>query len=204
MLSYERVGKRFFDILCSLGGLTLLSPFFIFISLLINIDSAGPVLFLQRRIGKGGKYFKLIKFRSMYTDQDLQKRCFTPGDKTRITRLGKVLRKTKIDELPELINVLKGDMSIVGPRPEVLSYFDFYINARFKKILSIRPGITDWASIRYRSEEELLAKAKNPDKLYREKILPEKLKLNMLYLQNIKLITDLKIIFLTLIKIFDP
>lgn len=204
MLNYVNFGKRLFDFLCSTVGLAVLSPLLLLVSIMIKMDSPGPVFFLQERIGKGGKGFMLIKFRSMHSDPDREKREFTPGDKMRITRLGKIIRKTKIDELPELINVFKGDMSLVGPRPEVPVYSYYYMKREFKPILSLRPGITDWASIKYRSEEEELARSSDPDKLYKEEILPEKLFLNLTYLKKISLMTDIKIILYTLIRILMP
>jgi len=180
----------------------VLSPFFILISFLIKITSPGPVFFLQKRMGKGGYTFKLIKFRSMHVNPVEEINEFTPGDDTRITKFGKILRRTKIDELPELINVFSGDMSLVGPRPEVPKYRHVYVR-KFEPILSLRPGITDLASIKYRDEERLLAKSPNPDQVYRNEILPDKLQLVLKYMDNISFKTDLKIIFLTLMRLFN-
>jgi len=198
---YENFGKPVFDVICSLGGLVVLSPFFILISVLIKIDSPGPIFFLQERIGKGGNNFKLIKFRSMRINFEQEKRGFTPGDDTRITKLGKILRRTKIDELPELVNVLKGDMSFVGPRPEVPKYRHVY-TGEFAPVLSLRPGITDLASIKYRNEEELLNQSPDAEKMYGEVILPDKLSLCLKYKEIISFKTDLKIIFATLGRVF--
>ena len=203
MKIYQIYGKRVFDLSAALLGIVFLSPFFLFIAFLIKFEDQGPVFFIQKRIGKNGKLFDIYKFRSMSYNPWINN-FFTPGDKSRITKIGKFLRKYKIDELPELMNIIKGEMSFVGPRPEVIPYFDFYRKEPFNDILYLRPGITDWASIKYRSEEELLGRAKNPDKLYREKILPKKLNLNLLYSRNIRLKTDLKIIFITLFKVVAP
>jgi lipopolysaccharide/colanic/teichoic acid biosynthesis glycosyltransferase len=197
---YENFGKRLFDVICSLSGLVILSPLFILISVLMKIDSPGPIFFLQKRMGKGGDNFKLIKFRSMRINFEQEKRGFTPGDNTRITRVGEFLRKTKIDELPELINVFKGDMSLVGPRPEVPRYRDAY-TGEFADVLSLRPGITDLASIKYRNEEELLSQSPDAEKMYCELILPDKLRLCLKYKKIIGFKTDLEIIFATLGKV---
>jgi lipopolysaccharide/colanic/teichoic acid biosynthesis glycosyltransferase len=197
---YENFGKRLFDIICSLSGLVILSPLFILISVLIKIGSPGPIFFFQKRIGKEGGDFRLIKFRSMYSDRSQEKKGFYPGNGSRITRLGKVLRKTKIDEFPELINVLKGDMSLVGPRPEVPKYRHIYVGD-FEPVLSLRPGITDLASIKYRNEEELLSQSTDPEKMYCEVTLPDKLRLCLKYKGMIGFKTDMKIIFATLRRV---
>ena len=197
---YERYGKRLFDIVSSSVGLLLFSPLFAFVSLLIKMDSCGPIIFSQKRMGLNGELFKLIKFRSMAVLTDRLERPFNPGDESRVTRIGRFIRKTKIDELPELLNVFVGDMSIVGPRPEVPKYRHIYIG-EFALVLSLRPGITDLASIKYRNEEELLRQSPDPEKMYREEILPDKLGLCLKYKQMISFKTDLSIIFTTLGKI---
>ena len=197
MMIYENFGKRLLDLICSLSGLVILSSLFILISVLIKIGSPGPLFFFQKRIGKRGKDFRLIKFRSMYSDRSREKKGFHPGDGSRVTRLGKVLRKTKIDEFPGLINVLKGDMSLVGPRPEVPEYRHIYVG-EFESVLSLRPGITDLASIKYRNEEDLLSQSPDPEKMYCEVILPDKLRLCLKYKKMIGFKTDLRIIFATL------
>lgn len=194
---YERFGKRLFDMICSIVGLLLLSPLFAVVSLLIKIDSPGPIFFSQKRMGRDCKLFNLIKFRSMTAINNPGECQFNPGDESRVTRIGRFLRKTKIDELPELLNVFIGDMSIVGPRPEVLKYRHIYAG-KFTSLLSLRPGITDFASIKYRNEEELLRQSPHPEKMYREKILQDKLELCLKYKQMISFKTDLSIIFATL------
>ena len=192
--------KRIFDLLASTIGLIILSPLFLLISLAIKLESKGKIFYLQKRVGLNGREFKLIKFRSMYENSD-KKGLLTIGNDNRITKVGKFLRKYKLDELPQLINVIKGEMSIVGPRPEVRKYVELYTEEQ-KKVLSVKPGITEFASIEYRNENELLAKSKNPEKTYIEKIMPQKLDLNLKYVRERGMIIDLKIIFLTLKKIF--
>jgi lipopolysaccharide/colanic/teichoic acid biosynthesis glycosyltransferase len=193
--------KRLFDIIASLLGIIILSFFFLIIAIWIAIDSRGGILYLQTRVGKGGIEFKLFKFRTMFFDAE-KKGLLTVGMRdNRVTRLGYYLRKFKLDELPQLINVLIGDMSIVGPRPEVPKYVALYTEEQ-KKVLSVRPGITDYASIVYSSENEILANAANPEEVYINKIMPSKLKLNLKYIQEMSFTTDLKIVFRTLGKVF--
>lgn len=194
---YENFGKRLFDIVCSFLGLALLSPFLALIALLIKIDSPGSIFFFQERMGRNGRLFNLIKFRSMTVVHNPQECQFNPGDASRVTRIGRFIRKTKIDELPELVNVLKGDMNFVGPRPEVPKYRHVY-TGEFAPVLSLRPGITDLASIKYRNEELLLRQGSDPEKMYGEVILPDKLRLCLKYKEMISFKTDLKIIFSTL------
>ncbi|MBK7182042.1 MAG: sugar transferase [Bacteroidetes bacterium] len=194
--------KRIFDIFFSLIGLILLLPFFLFISILIIIDSKGGVFYKQVRVGKDEIDFKLFKFRSMRTDSDKKGLLTVGGRDSRITRMGYYIRKYKIDELPQLINVLLGDMSLVGPRPEVRRYTDLY-NDEQKKVLSVKPGITDYASIEYSNENELLGKADNPERVYIDEIMPAKLKLNLRYIQEQGLLTDVKIIIKTILKILS-
>ena len=197
---YENFGKRLFDIVCSFLGLAMLFPFLVLIALLIKADSPGSIFFFQKRMGQDFKLFKLIKFRSMTIVHDHHECQFNPGDASRVTKLGRFIRKTKIDELPELLNVLKGDMSFVGPRPEVLKYSDVY-TGEFAPVLSLRPGITDLASIKYRNEEELLDQSPDAEKMYCEVILPDKLRLCLKYKEMIVFNTDFKIIFATLGRI---
>jgi lipopolysaccharide/colanic/teichoic acid biosynthesis glycosyltransferase len=192
--------KRAFDVVMSLLGLILLSPFFLIISLLIKIDSPGPVLFKQVRVGRFEKNFKILKFRTMVTDAEKRGAQITVGRDSRITRVGHLLRKSKLDELPQLINVFIGDMSLVGPRPEVPKYTQYY-NKVQKRIFEIRPGITDYASIKYRDENEILALSSEPEKTYIEEIMVDKLNLNLEYLEKKSLLTDIKIIFSTIYKI---
>ena len=191
---------RFCDIVFSLLGLILLCPLFIFVAIWIVIDDPGPIFYRQQRVGKGGKDFGLLKFRSMRVGAD-KKSLITIGERDeRITKAGYYLRKFKIDELPQLWNVLIGDMSMVGPRPEVRKYVDLY-TAEQCKVLSVRPGITDYASIEYIDENQLLAQAEDPDKIYMEEIVPAKIALNMRYINHPTLGEYLKIIILTLAKI---
>lgn len=199
-VSFNDFLKRTFDVVMSSIGLILLSPFFLIISILIKMDSKGPILFKQTRVGRYEKDFKILKFRTMVTDAEKKGAQITVGRDSRITKVGHLLRKSKLDELPQLINVFKGDMSLVGPRPEVPRYTQYY-NETQKRIFEIRPGITDYASIKYRDENEILALSSDPEKTYIEEIMVDKLKLNLEYLGKRSLITDIKIIFKTLYKI---
>lgn len=192
--------KRLFDIFFSFIGLIILLPFFIIIALLIVIDSPGGIFYKQIRVGKGNTDFYLFKFRSMRTDSDKKGLLTVGGRDSRITRMGYFIRKYKIDELPQLINVLLGDMSLVGPRPEVRKYVEMY-TVEQKKVLSVKPGITDYASIEYSNENELLGKAEDPEAVYIHEIMPAKLKLNLKYIAEQGLATDFKIIFRTIEKI---
>lgn len=187
---------RFFDILFSIIGLVLLSPLFTVLYLLIRIESQGGGFYSQERIGKNGKPFKLFKFRSMRIGSD-KKGLITIGEKdNRITKTGFILRKYKLDELPQLWNVFIGDMSLVGPRPEVKKYTDLYTEEQ-KQVLQVRPGITDWASIKYVDENKILGESKDPDAAYVNLIMPNKIKLNMVYIQHQTLGEYFKIIFTT-------
>lgn len=187
---------RFFDILFSIIGLVLLSPLFTVLYFLIRIESQGGGFYSQERIGKNGKPFKLFKFRSMRIGSD-KKGLITIGEKdNRITKTGFILRKYKLDELPQLWNVFIGDMSLVGPRPEVKKYTDLYTEEQ-KQVLQVRPGITDWASIKYVDENKILGEAKDPDEAYVNLIMPNKIKLNMVYIQHQTLGEYFKIIFTT-------
>lgn len=197
MQSRYRRGKRLFDFSCSLLGLALASPVFLLIALWIKLDSKGPVFFKQLRIGKDGKTFLIYKFRTMVTDAQRLGKQLTLADDKRITRCGAVLRKYKLDELPQLINVIKGEMSLVGPRPEVPRYVAYY-NQEQKKVLSVHPGLTDEASIKYRNESELLVDAHNAEQLYIETIMPDKLRINIQYIEQASLRTDCRIILKTI------
>ena len=191
---------RFFDILFSLLGLLLLSPLFVILCLAICLESKGGAFYIQERIGLNGKPFGLYKFRSMRIGSDSEG-LLTIGERdNRITRIGYFMRKTKMDELPQLLNVLKGDMSLVGPRPEVRKYTDLYTEEQ-RRVLSVRPGITDYASIEYVHENELLSQAEDPERMYIEKVMPDKIKLNMKYLEHYTVGEYFKIIFLTLISL---
>ncbi len=192
--------KRIFDIFFSFIGLVMLLPFFIIIGLLIVIDSPGGMFYKQARVGKNNINFYLFKFRSMGNGADKKGLLTVGGRDSRITRMGYFIRKYKIDELPQLLNVFLGNMSLVGPRPEVRRYVDLY-NEKQKQVLSVKPGITDYASIEYSNENELLGKAENPEQVYIDEIMPAKLKLNLKYINEQGIITDLKIIFKTIGKI---
>ena len=191
---------RLFDILFSTIGLLILSPLFLIIYIIIIIESKGGGFYSQTRVGKNGIPFAIYKFRSMRTDADKHGLITVGGRDPRITRIGYYIRKYKIDELPQLWNVLVGDMSLVGPRPEVQKYVDLYTEEQ-RKVLSVRPGITDYASIEYVDENILLAKSDDPDKTYVEVVMPAKIILNMKYINNKSLKEYFKIIFLTLAKI---
>ena len=187
---------RFFDIIFSIIGLVILSPIFIVLYLLIRIESKGGGFYSQERKNKNGKPFKLYKFRSMRIGSD-KKGLITIGEKdNRITKTGFILRKYKLDELPQLWNVFIGDMSLVGPRPEVKKYTDLYTEEQ-KQVLQVRPGITDWASIKYVDENKILGESEDPDEAYVNLIMPNKIKLNMVYIQHQTLGEYFKIIFTT-------
>ena len=188
--------KRIFDIFFSFSGLLLLSPLFLVLAVWISMDSRGGVFYRQLRVGRGNRDFRLIKFRSMRTDADKAGLITVGGHDPRITRSGYFIRKYKLDELPQLINVLKGDMSFVGPRPEVRKYVDMYTPEQLH-VLDVRPGITDESSIRYRNENELLATADDPERFYIETVMPDKLRINLEYVQNHSLWGDIKLIFRT-------
>ena len=191
---------RFFDFILSLVGLVVLAPIFIVLAIWIKIDSTGPVFYKQVRVGQNGIDFGLFNFRSMVVDADKKGLITVGGRDPRITRSGYFIRKYKLDELPQLINVLVGDMSLVGPRPEVRKYVDLYTDEQ-QKVLSVKPGITDYASIEYMDENEILGNSSDPEKTYIEEIMPEKIKYNMKYIQNKNVSEYFKIIFLTLLKI---
>ena len=189
--------KRTFDLIFSLLGLIILSPLFLVIAIWIKIDDPkGGVFYKQTRVGKGNKDFRLYKFRSMRVGSDKGSLITIGGRDPRVTKSGYYIRKYKIDELPQLINVLKGDMSFVGPRPEVRRYVDLW-TAEQLHVLDVRPGITDPASIRYRNENELLEKADNPDQYYIEVIMQDKIKLYLEYVQNHSFWNDIRLIFQT-------
>jgi lipopolysaccharide/colanic/teichoic acid biosynthesis glycosyltransferase len=184
------------DYVFSLIGLIILSPVFLLVALLVKLTSKGPVFFRQNRVGKDGRDFKVYKFRTMYTDADKKGLLTVGGKDKRVTSVGYYLRRFKLDELPQLLNVLAGDMSVVGPRPEVRKYVDLYTIEQ-RKVLSVRPGITDYASIEYRNENDLLATATNPEEMYVEDIMPKKIALNFNYINNRSVKTYFEIIFKT-------
>ncbi len=193
--------KRTFDILASAAGLLLLSPLFLVVALWIKCDSRGPVFYRQTRVGRGNRDFRLFKFRSMYVDSDKKGLLTVGGRDSRVTKSGYFIRKYKIDELPQLINVFTGDMSFVGPRPEVRRYVDLY-TAEQLHVLDVRPGITDRASVKYRNENDLLAMAEDPEEYYVRVIMPDKLAMNLGYVAHHPLWSDIGIIFFTFAAIW--
>ena len=193
--------KRAFDLISSLVALILLSPFFIGVSILIVLDSKGGVFYKQLRVGKGRKEFGLFKFRTMRPDSDRVK--ITVGDRDpRVTSIGYYLRKYKLDELPQLLNIALGDMSVVGPRPEVKQYVDLYSEDQLR-VLTVKPGLTDIATLEYVKEAELLAKSSDPEKTYITDIMPDKLRLNLQYIEQQSFLLDLKLIFKTFARILE-
>lgn len=196
---YQKYGKRLFDVFFSLIALIILSPFFLVVSILTKLTSKGPVFFVQDRIGRHCISFSLYKFRSMKTGKEGLS--ITVQGDNRITSFGRVIRKTKIDELPQLLNVLKGDMSFAGSRPEVQQYVSIY-QKEYREILEVRPGITDWAAIKFRNEEGVLAQHDDKEKAYIEEVLPVKLQLSLEYVRNISFVTDVKVLAFTLVRIF--
>ncbi len=194
--------KRIFDILTSAIVLLVLLPVWLVIALLIAIESPGGVFYKQVRVGKDNRDFHLYKFRTMRVGSD-KKGLLTVGERdNRITRIGYFLRKYKIDEFPQLLNIIKGDMSIVGPRPEVRKYVDMYTPEQMK-VLSVRPGLTDYASIKYVNENEVLAASDNPEQTYIDEVMPAKLELNLQYIANQSLLEDIRLIFKTFMAIFN-
>lgn len=193
----EEIIKRIMDIVVAIISLIVLAPLFIIIMILIKIDDGGPVFYIQERVGRGFQTFKLLKFRTMVVEGDKKGLLITRHDDQRITRVGKILRKYKIDELPQLINIIKGDMSIVGPRPEMKKYVDLF-KEEYKSILKVRPGLTDYATIEFRNEEEILGKFYDPEQAYINVILPNKIELSRKYVNEAGLITDILIIAKTI------
>lgn len=188
--------KRLFDILASGLGLLCLSPLFAILAIWIKADSRGPVFYRQVRVGRGNRDFRIFKFRSMRPDSDKGRLITVGGHDPRVTRSGYYIRKYKLDELPQLINVFIGDMSLVGPRPEVRRYVDMYSPEQMG-VLEVRPGITSLASIRYRNENEILAASDDPDRTYIEKVMPDKLAIDLEYVADASLINDIRLIFST-------
>ncbi len=192
--------KRIFDIMFSLIGIFMLLPFFLIISIFILLDSRGGIIYRQTRVGENNKDFKLIKFRTMKTDSDKKGLLTVGNNDSRITRVGAWLRNYKIDEFPQLFNVLIGDMSLVGPRPEVRKYVELYSPEQLK-VLSVKPGMTDNASIEYADENELLSAQEEPEIFYIKEVMPAKLKINLQYIANQSLAEDFKIILKTFFRI---
>lgn len=197
---YLRFGKRLLDIIVSLISIILLLPIFVVIAILIKLDTKGPIFYIQQRVGRDFKKFGLYKFRTMVVNADKIGPLVTKDRDPRITRVGYYLRKWKLDELPQFFNVLKGDMSLVGPRPEVERYIDLFRD-EYKVILSIKPGITDYATIHFRDEEDIIAQFEDVEKGYTEIVLPKKIELYKKYIEEISLMTDIKILFLTFLKV---
>lgn len=193
--------KRSFDFSVSLIGLVMLSPFFVVIGILIKVDSSGPVFYLQERIGKNKIPFRLFKFRTMHVHSDKLTAITVGARDPRITALGFYLRKFKLDELPQLINVVNGSMSLVGPRPELKKFTDLY-SIEQQHVLSVSPGITDFASIAFRNENEMLEGKEDPIKYYIREIMPQKLTINLQYIREQSFFLDLKIILQTIFSIF--
>lgn len=189
--------KRLFDIFFSSIAFVILLPVLLIIGILIIIDSKGGIFYTQIRVGKNNRDFNLLKFRTMRKNSDKKGLLTVGGKDNRITKIGYYLRKLKLDELPQLINILKGDMSIVGPRPEVRKYVQLYTKEQ-KQVLKVKPGLTDFASIQYFNENEILGKSKDPEKTYITEIMPHKIKLNLKYINQPGLKTDCKIILKTL------
>lgn len=194
--------KRAFDLIFSLIGLLVLLPFLFFIAIIIKIDSRGPILFIQSRVGKNNHDFNIFKFRTMINETSKNDFLTLGNNDPRITKIGYFLRKYKIDELPQLLNVLKGDMSFVGPRPELRYFVNFYSEEDLK-ILQVRPGITGLASLKYRNEVELLKDIENPENYFIKTIIPQKLKHNKEYIKKRSFFFDLKLIGLTILKVFN-
>jgi lipopolysaccharide/colanic/teichoic acid biosynthesis glycosyltransferase len=194
---YTLFGKRLFDIIATLVGVIFLAPIVLVIIFWIKFSSRGPLFYVQKRVGKDFKEFNLYKFRSMIVDADKQGPSVTSGDDRRITEVGKIIRKTKIDELPQLLNVLKGEMSLVGPRPEVMKFVEAK-KEEYAKILSVKPGITDNAAIAFRDEESIMEKYKDKERAYIDIVLPQKIDLYYKYIDNISFFNDIKLILQTL------
>lgn len=200
---YEKHGKRVFDFAASAIGLLVLSPWLLILALLVKLTSTGPVLYRQERVGRGGRIFRIAKLRSMFENADKHGPLITSAKDSRVTPVGRMLRRLKFDELPQLWNVVKGDMSLVGPRPEVPRYVEFYSAAQ-RRVLTVRPGITDPASLVYRNEEKVLATQPDPDAYYRNVVLIDKLNMNLEYLDNISFFYDLFLVLLTTGIVYIP
>lgn len=196
------LGKRQFDFVLALMGLLALSPLFLVVAAWIKFDSRGPVFFRQVRVGLNGQTFRIHKFRTMRIDAEKMGPQLTIGQDSRVTSSGQFLRKYKLDELAQLLDVLQGKMSFVGPRPEVPRYVEKYPEALKGKALSVRPGITDWASLEFKDENEILGQSADPERDYVEKIIPIKLKYHLQYIENASMGQDLVLIFRTLKEIF--
>jgi len=197
---YLKYGKRICDIVIALVALVILSPLFLIVPILVKLDSPGPVFFLQERVGKDFKKFRIIKFRTMVVDAPKSKNTITKKSDTRITRIGKILRKFKIDEMPQIINVLKGDMSVVGPRSDVEKYVKMF-EKDFREILRVRPGMAGYVITKFRNEEEILERYEDLEEGYIKEVLPRKIALDKEYIENISFWNDVKIFFLTFLSV---
>jgi len=194
--------KRMFDIVVAAAALVVLFPLLVLSALLIKLDSPGPIFFKQERIGRNFRPFWIYKFRTMAQDAPARGGLVTIGEDARVTRVGRLLRKSKIDEIPQLTNILRGDMALVGPRPEVRQYVELF-RRDYEEILQVRPGLTDLASLKYRDEAALLGKSANPEDEYRTRVLPDKIRLAKDYLRRSSFLFDLGLILKTLFKLFD-
>ncbi len=192
--------KRVFDIVVAAAALVVLSPLLLLAALAVKLTSPGPVFFRQQRMGRGFQPFWILKFRTMVPDAPRLGGPITCGEDPRVTRIGRILRKTKLDELPQLINVLKGEMSMVGPRPEVPQYVELF-RTDYEEILRVRPGITDLASIKYRHESTILGAAADPEREYRERVLPEKIELARQYVRRASVLYDLSVLARTILRL---
>ena len=197
---YCRFGKRYFDLILSIPSLIILSPIFLITAILIKLDTSGPIVFSHERAGRDGKPFKLYKFRTMVKDASKKGLSITPANDPRVTKIGKVLRKFKMDEMLQIINVVKGDMSVIGPRPEIKKYTDRF-KKDYREILKIKPGMTDYALIAFRNEEKILSKFDDIEEGYIKEVLPEKIKLYRKYMEEMGLLTDVKIFLKTVLEI---
>src|SRR2546428_2243306 len=195
--------KRLFDVVVSFFSLLLVSPILLLAAIAIKLDSKGPVFFTQERVGRHFRPFHILKFRSMTQRPATSSLQITVAGNPRVTRVGRILRRSKLDELPQLFNVLRGDMSLVGPRPEVRKYVELF-HSEYEEILKCRPGITDLASILYRDEERVLAAASDPEREYVERVLPEKIRLAKEYVRRSSFRSDLEVLLMTLLKVTSP
>ena len=197
---YLRYGKRYFDLSVSIVSLVILLPVFLLVAVAIKLDDGGPVFFFQERVGRNFSTFKVVKFRTMTTDPKVAGPLVTSENDKRITKVGKILRKLKIDELPQIFNVLRGEMSIVGPRPEVPKYVKLF-EKEYRKLLTVRPGMTGYASVVFRNEEQILSRYTEPETAYVTEILPKKIKLELIYVSRVSFIFDIKIFLWTFLKV---
>jgi|SRR5690606_38788062 len=202
-LGVDRVARRAFNFVCSLAGLVVLSPVLVAVAIAVRADSPGPVFYRQKRVGRGGALFDILKFRSMRVDSEAVGGPLTVGQDPRITVVGRFIRAWKLDELPQLINVVVGDMDLVGPRPEVPKFVALYDEEQ-RKVLRVRPGITDPASVEFRNESDMMAGHADPERLYIDVIMPRKLAINLAYLQHRNLVSDIGVIFSTLAAVARP